>query len=74
MNLNYSCHTCLPEFAEHVEERGMLLLPHWDSLPQVLCCAVLCGEVVIDSTGNNLFIKTHISNMWYKVTRGKGKI
>lgn len=43
-------------------------------LSQVLHWAVLCGEAVIDPTGRGLFIKTHISNMYYKVTKGKGKI
>lgn len=42
--------------------------------PQVLHWAVLCGEAVIDPTGRDLFIKTHISNMYYKVTEEKGKI
>lgn len=72
MNLNYSCRACVPEFAEHVEEREACCC-YCTGAHFPRCCAVLCGEVVIDSTGNNLFIKTHISNMWRKVTRGKGK-
>lgn len=32
--------------------------------------AVVCGEVVIDSTTKSIFIKTHISKILYKVTRG----
>lgn len=44
--------------------RGLLL--------QVLHWAVLCGEAVIDPTGRDLFIKTYISNMYYKVTEENG--
>lgn len=57
----------MPESVELVKERGKLLLLQWDSFPR--CCALLCRETVIDSTGNSFFIKTRILTIWYKDSR-----
>lgn len=58
----------MPGSAEHVEERGELLLQRWDFFPS--CCAALCGEAVIDSTGTRFFIKICITNICSKYPRG----
>ena len=58
----------MPESAEHGEDRGSLPLLQQESIPR--CCAVLCGEAVIDSTGKKAsLLKTHISTIWYKDPR-----